>query len=65
MKEQGRNSQDQINKEEMRKLPDKEFRVTIVKMIQNLENRTEIMKESMSTFNKDPKEIKNKQRWTT
>ena len=46
----------------MRKLPDKEFRVTIVKMIQNLENRTEIMKESMSTFNKDPKEIKNKQR---
>jgi len=62
MKEQGRNSQDQINKEEMRKLPDKEFRVTIVKMIQNLENRTEIMKESMSTFNKDPKEIKNKQR---
>ena len=62
MKEQGRNSQDQINKEEMHKLPEKEFRVMIIKMIQNLENRTEIMKESMTTFNKDLKEIKKKQR---
>ena len=61
MKEQGRNSQDQINKEEMHQLPEKEFRV-IIKMIQNLENRTEIMKESMTTFNKDLKEIKKKQR---
>ena len=61
MKEQGRNSQDQINKEEMHQLPEKEFRV-IIKMIQNLKNRTEIMKESMTTFNKDLKEIKKKQR---
>ena len=61
MKEKGRNSQDQINKEEMHQLPEKEFRV-IIKMIQNLENRTEIMKESMTTFNKDLKEIKKKQR---
>ena len=43
MKEQGRNSQDQINKEEMRKLPDKEFRVTIVKMIQSLGIKMEIL----------------------
>ena len=43
MKEQGRNSQDQINTEEMHQLPEKEFRV-IIKMIQNLENRTDIMK---------------------
>ena len=40
MKEQGRNSQDQINKEEMHQLPEKELRV-IIKMIQNLKNRME------------------------
>ena len=39
MKEKGKNSEDQINKEEIGKLSEKEFRVTIVKMIQNLENR--------------------------
>ena len=36
MKEQGRNSQDQINKEEISKLPEKEFRIMIVKMFQAL-----------------------------
>ena len=61
MKEQGRNSQVQINKEEMVKLSEKEFRVMIVKMIQNLENRMEKMQESINTFNKDLEEIKNKQ----
>ena len=39
MKEKGRNSEGQINKEEIVKLSEKEFRVTIVKMIQNLKNR--------------------------
>ena len=39
MKEQGRNSQDQINEEEISNLPEKELRVTIVKMIRRLENR--------------------------
>ena len=43
MKLQGKNSQDQINEEEKGKLPDKEFRVKIVKMIQNFENRMEKM----------------------
>ena len=38
MKEQGRNSQDQINKEEIWKLPKKEFRVIVVKMIRNFRN---------------------------
>ena len=33
----------------------------IVKMIQNLENRMEKMQESINTFNKERKEIKNKQ----
>ena len=39
MKEQGKHPQDQINKEERGKLPEKEFRVKIINMIQNLENR--------------------------
>ena len=41
MKEQGKNLQDQINEEEIGHLPEKEFRVMIVKMIQNLRNRME------------------------
>ena len=36
MKEQGKNPQNQINKEEIGKLPEKEFRVMIVKMTPNL-----------------------------
>ena len=33
MKEQTRNTEVQINEEEIRKLPEKEFRIMIVKMI--------------------------------
>ena len=36
MKEQGKNAPDQTNEEEIGSLPEKEFRVMIVKMIQNL-----------------------------
>ena len=43
MKEQGKHPQDQINKEKRGKLPEKEFRVKIVNMIQNFENRIEKM----------------------
>ena len=35
---QTRNTQVQINEEEISKLPEKEFKIMIVKMIQNLEN---------------------------
>ena len=35
-KEQGKNLQDQINEDEIGNLPEKEFRVMTVKMIQNL-----------------------------
>ena len=38
-KDQGKNLQDQINEEEIGSLPEKEFRVMIVKMIQNLRNK--------------------------
>ena len=36
MKEQGRNSQDQINEEKISKLPEKELRIMRVKMFQAL-----------------------------
>ena len=57
MKEQTRNTEVQINEEEIGKLPEEEFRVTIIKMIKNLENKTEKMQESI---NKDLGELKNK-----
>ena len=58
MKEQGKNLQDQINEYEIGNLPEKEFRVMRVKMIQNLRNRMEKIQE---TFNKDLEELKSKQ----
>ena len=41
MKEQGKNPPDQTIEEEIGSLPEKEFRVMIVKMIQNLGTRME------------------------
>ena len=58
MKEQGKNPPDQTNEDEIGSLPEKEFRVMTVKMIQNLGNRTEKIQE---TFNKDIEEVKRKQ----
>ena len=48
MKEQTRNTELQINEEEIGKLPEKEFRIMIVKMIKNLENKIEKMQESIN-----------------
>ena len=59
MKEQTRNTEAQINEEETGKLPEKQFRIMIVKMIKNLENKMEKMQESI---NKDLEELKNKYR---
>ena len=39
MNEQTRNTEVQINEEVIGKLPEKEFRIMIIKMIKNLENR--------------------------
>ena len=39
MKGQIRNTEVQINEEEIGKLPEKEFRIVIVKMIKNLKNK--------------------------
>ena len=57
MKEQTRNTEVQINEEEIGKLPEKEFRIMIIKMIKNLENKKEMMQESI---NKDLEVLKNK-----
>ena len=57
MKEQTRNTEVQINEEEIGKLPEKEFRIMLVKMIKNLENKMEKMQEST---NKDLEELNNK-----
>ena len=56
-------------KEEIGSLPEKEFRIMIIKMIQNLENKMELQINSLETriekikerFNKDLDEIKKSQ----
>ena len=47
MKEQTRNTEVQINEEEIGKLPEKEFRIMIVNIINSLENKMEKMQESI------------------
>ena len=57
MKEQDKNPPDLTNEEEIGSLHEKEFRIMIVKMIQNLGNRMEKIHE---TFNKDLEKLKHK-----
>ena len=57
MKEQTRNTEIQINEQEIGKLLEKEFRIMIVKMIKSLENKLEKMQKSI---NKVLGELKNK-----
>ena len=58
MKEQGKNPPDLRNEEEIGSVPEKKFRIMIVKMIQNLGNR---MQKIQETFNKDQEELRSKQ----
>ena len=58
IKEQGKKQPHQTNEGEIGSLPEKEFRVMIVKMIQNLGNTMEKIQE---VFNKDLEELKSKQ----
>ena len=58
MKEQGQNTPHLTNEEEIGSLPEKEFRIMLVRMIQNLGNRIDKMQE---TFNKDVEELNIKQ----
>ena len=58
MKEQDKTPEKQLNEVEIGNFPGKEFRITIVKMIQDLGKIMEIQE----MFTKDRKELKNKQR---
>ena len=69
IKEQDKCPPKQAKEEEIGNLPDKEFQIMIVKMIQNLENKMELQINSLETriekmqerFNKDLEEIKKSQ----
>ena len=69
VKEQDKCPPNQTKEEEIGNLPDKEFRIMIVKMMQNLENKLELQINSLETriekmqemFNKDLEEIKKSQ----
>ena len=62
MKEQGKNPQEQLNEEEIGNLPEKEFRVIMVRMIQNLGKRMEAQTEKIQEiFNKDIEDLKDEQ----
>ena len=66
VKEQNKCPPNHTKEEEMGNIPDKEFQIMIVKMIQNLENKLELQINSLETrikkmqerFNKDLEEIK-------
>ena len=66
VKEQDKCPTNQTKEEEIGNLPDKEFQIMIVKMIQNLENKMELQINSLKKriesmqemFNKDLEEIK-------
>ena len=49
MKAQTRNTEVQINEEEIGKLHEKEFRIMIVKMIKSLESKMDKIQESIKT----------------
>ena len=60
-KEQDKNTQKPPNDEEIGNLPEKEFRVMTVKMIQDLGKRMETQIENLrEMFNKELKDLKNK-----
>ena len=60
MKGKENTPEEQVNEVEIGNLSEKEFRITIVKMIQNLRKTVERMQER---FTKDLEEQKNKQQW--
>ena len=65
VKEHDKSPSNQIKEEEIEGQPEKQFRIMIVKMIQNLENKMELQKNSLQTridkmqemFNKDLEKI--------
>ena len=63
MKEQDKTPEKQLNEVEIGNIPEKEFRIIIVKMIQDLGKSMEANIDKMQEmFNKHLEELKNKQR---
>ena len=62
MKEQDKTPEKQLNEVDIGNLSENEFRIMIMKMIQDLGKRMEAkIKKMQEMFNKDLKELKNKQ----
>ena len=69
VKERGKHPPNQTKEEEIGSIPEKEFRIMIVKTIQNLENKMELQINRLETrvekmqemFSKDLEEIKKSQ----
>ena len=62
MKEQDKTPEKQLNEVEIVNLPEKEFKIMIVKMIQDLGKRMEVKSKKMQEiFNKDLEGLKNKE----
>ena len=63
VKEQDKTPEKQLNEVEIGNCPEKEIRIMIVKMIQDLRKRMEAkIKKMQKMFNKDLEELKNKQK---
>ena len=61
MEEQDKTPEKELNEMEIGNLPEKEFRIMTVKMIQDLGKRMEAKIEKMQDmFNKDQEELKNR-----
>ena len=61
MKEKDKTPENQLNEVEIGNLPEKQFRIMIVKMIQDLRKRMEAkIRKMQAMFNKDLEELTNK-----
>ena len=60
IKEQDKCPPNQTKEEEIGSLPEKEFRIVIVKMIQNLENKMELQTNILETMTEKRQEMLNK-----
>ena len=61
-KEQDKTQEEELSEVETGYLPEKEFRVMIVKMMKVLERKMDAQSEKLEVFNKEFKNIKNNQR---
>ena len=62
MKEQDKTPEEQLSEVKLGNLPEKEFRITIVKMIQDLRKRMAVQsEETQEMFNEEIEDLKNNQ----